>query len=214
MTGWPHGLALLIGSILPAGSHSCLLQGVDSDRCRVLTAGRRSAQASLAVQSLDGLEGLGIAHRVVHRTVVVRRDPEPLPVVGPAGSRRPAGTVVADAPPGMAERVVAEGVPEAVIDPLEVERRVVADEDRTSFAQTVEPRPETAEDLAGVMGGQSARTVPGWPDPAHCHAAVGRAGRVDSGPIGMASRDRRSSSGRRRRPPYDPTVMRTGEGAW
>jgi hypothetical protein len=75
---------LLIGSILPAGSHSCPLQGVDAEQCRAVTAGRRSAQASLVAQPLDGLERLDIAHRVVHRIVVMRRDPEPLPVLGPA----------------------------------------------------------------------------------------------------------------------------------
>src|SRR5690348_613805 len=49
VTGWRPEVELLIGSILPAGSHSCPVQGVDAEQCRVLTAGRRSAQASLAV---------------------------------------------------------------------------------------------------------------------------------------------------------------------
>jgi hypothetical protein len=56
---------LLIGSILPAGSHSCPLQSVDAEQCRAAAAGRRSAQASLAVQRLDGLERLDVADRVV-----------------------------------------------------------------------------------------------------------------------------------------------------
>ena len=87
VTGWRPEVELLIGSILPAGSHSCPVQGADAEQCRVLTAGRRSAQASLAVQPLDGLERADVAHRVVHRIVVMRRDPEPLPVCTRVPSR-------------------------------------------------------------------------------------------------------------------------------
>jgi predicted component of type VI protein secretion system len=105
VTGWRQGVELLISSILPAGSHSCPLQSVDAEQCRATTAGRRSAQASLAVQPLDCHERLDVADRIVHRIVVMRRDPEPLPVLGPAEVADQPGVVVADSPPGMAERV-------------------------------------------------------------------------------------------------------------
>ena len=75
---------------------------------------------------MQPLDGLDVSHGVVHRIVVMRRDPEPLPVLGPAEIDGEPGVVVADPPPGMAERVLTEGVPETVMDPLEVERRVVA----------------------------------------------------------------------------------------
>src|SRR5436190_6725020 len=58
---------------------------------------------------------------------------------------------VANAPTGMTERVAPEECVEVIVDPLPVEREVVADKDRPSGTDLFEPLSESLHDIGGIV---------------------------------------------------------------
>src|SRR5262249_48117903 len=112
----------------------------------------RTARSAPGVSSLtleDPNERLGVSERVVDRMMIVLRSAEPLPSLRVSEIADQSRVEVGDAPPRMSERVLSEVAPEVEVDPLEVVRRIVRDED--DGLARVQPFTEPAERLLGAV---------------------------------------------------------------
>lgn len=88
-----------------------------------------------------------VPYRVVDRVVIVRSYAKPLPALAVVEISDEAGIEVANSSAGMAERIAADGMMKAVIDPLEVVCRVITDENAAPLGHREQPLLEVGEHL-------------------------------------------------------------------
>jgi hypothetical protein len=84
---------------------------------------------SLSLTFEDPNERLGVSERVVDRMVIVLRPPQPLPSLCVSEVTDQSCVEVGNAPTRMPERILSEVAPEVEVDPMEIVRGIVRDED-------------------------------------------------------------------------------------